>query len=45
MEVTSNYGGYTTGTYDTTVKNNTAAKSDNSTNSVEEYYEKLVNAS
>jgi hypothetical protein len=41
MEVTSNYGGYTTGTYDTTVKKNTAAKSDNSTNSVEEYYEKL----
>jgi hypothetical protein len=41
MEVTSNYSGYTTGTYDTTVKKNTAAKSDNSTNSVEEYYEKL----
>jgi hypothetical protein len=41
MEVTSNYGGYATGAYDTTVKNNTAAKSDNSTNSVEEYYEKL----
>jgi hypothetical protein len=41
MEVTSNYGGYTTGTYDTTVKKNTAAKSDNSTNSVDEYYEKL----
>jgi hypothetical protein len=41
MEVTSNYGGYTTGTYNTTVKKNTAAKSDNSTNSVDEYYEKL----
>jgi hypothetical protein len=41
MEVTSNYSGYTTGTYDTTVKKNTAAKSDNSTNSVDEYYEKL----
>jgi hypothetical protein len=41
MEVTSNYGGYATGAYDTTVKNNTAAKSDNSTNSVDDYYEKL----
>jgi hypothetical protein len=41
MEVTSNYSGYTTGTYDITVKKNTAAKSDNSTNSVDEYYEKL----
>jgi hypothetical protein len=41
MEVTSNYGGYTTGTYDTTVKKNTEAQSDNSTNSVDEYYEKL----
>jgi hypothetical protein len=41
MEVTSNYGGYATGTYDTTVKNNTVAKSDNSTNSVDDYYEKL----
>jgi hypothetical protein len=41
MEVTSNYGGYATGAYDTTVKKNTAAKSDNSTNSVDEYYEKL----
>jgi hypothetical protein len=41
MEVTSNYGGYATGAYDTTVKNNTASKSDNSTNSVDYYYEKL----
>jgi hypothetical protein len=41
MEVTSNYGGYTTGTYDTIVKKNTEAQSDNSTNSVDECYEKL----
>jgi hypothetical protein len=41
MEVASNYSGYTTGTYDTTVKKNTAAESDNSTDSVDEYYEKL----
>ncbi len=41
MEIANNYGGYATGTYDSVIKKNTATKSDNSTNSVEEYYEKL----
>ena len=41
MEVTSTYSGYATGTYDSSIKKNTAAKSNNSTDSIEEYYEKL----
>lgn len=41
MEVTSAYAGYGVGAYDSTIKKNTVTKSDNSTNSVDEYYEKL----
>ncbi len=41
MEVTSIYSGYTTGTYDSAIKKNTATKSDKSTNNVDEYYERL----
>lgn len=41
MEVTSTYGGYAIETYNSAIKKNTVAKSDDSANSVEEYYEKL----
>lgn len=41
MEVTSTYSGYIAGTYDSSIKKNSVTKSNNSADSIEEYYEKL----
>ena len=41
IKVTNSYGGYDASTYSTTGKKNTAAKSGNSSNNVDDYYEKL----
>ena len=41
MKVTNSYGGYDASTYSTTGKKNIAVKSGNSSNNVDDYYEKL----